>query len=306
MSDLILHHYPMSPFSEKVRLMLGYAGLPWQSVITREMPPRPMVAKLAGGYRKIPVAQQGADVFCDSRIIAEEIAESCGKPELALCHAGADEQQYVAAVDLEIFFACVLTGGGSKSMRAKAMQSMSTLDLLRFLWDRINMGRKAAVKTVSFKQARPRVLTHLADVESRLQQDFLFGTTPHHADFSTWHSLWFIRDLGELRLIDSFPKTLAWMDRMKAFGHGQASELTAQQALDIAKHAAPRPVAPEHRTDTLIGKNVRISPADYGQVPTAGTLVGSTPSRWILARSEPGLGTLHVHFPKQGFALAVL
>ncbi|HBC20217.1 MAG TPA: glutathione S-transferase family protein, partial [Alcanivorax sp.] len=53
MSDLILHHYALSPFSEKVRAMLGYAGLDWQSVTVREMPPRPMLAPLAGGYRKI-------------------------------------------------------------------------------------------------------------------------------------------------------------------------------------------------------------------------------------------------------------
>lgn len=32
MSDLILHHYPMSPFAEKVRLILGCKGLAWRSV----------------------------------------------------------------------------------------------------------------------------------------------------------------------------------------------------------------------------------------------------------------------------------
>ena len=30
MSDLILHHYAGSPFSEKVRLILGFKGLPWR------------------------------------------------------------------------------------------------------------------------------------------------------------------------------------------------------------------------------------------------------------------------------------
>ena len=32
MSDIILHHYASSPFSEKVRLVLGYKKLPWKSV----------------------------------------------------------------------------------------------------------------------------------------------------------------------------------------------------------------------------------------------------------------------------------
>jgi len=84
MTDLILHHYPMSPFSQKTRSMLGYANLPWQSVITREMLPRPHLQTLAGGYRKIPVAQIGADIFCDSHSIASEIARLSDKPELAL------------------------------------------------------------------------------------------------------------------------------------------------------------------------------------------------------------------------------
>ena len=45
MPTLILHHYPMSPFSEKIRAMLGYADVSWQSCITREMPPRPLLAQ---------------------------------------------------------------------------------------------------------------------------------------------------------------------------------------------------------------------------------------------------------------------
>jgi hypothetical protein len=32
MSDIILHHYPMSPFAEKVRLILGFKKLAWKSV----------------------------------------------------------------------------------------------------------------------------------------------------------------------------------------------------------------------------------------------------------------------------------
>ena len=32
-SELILHHYPQSPFSEKTRLILGHKRLEWRSVI---------------------------------------------------------------------------------------------------------------------------------------------------------------------------------------------------------------------------------------------------------------------------------
>lgn len=303
MTPLILHNYPMSPFSEKIRAMLGYTGLDWQSVTTREMPPRPMVAALAGGYRKIPVAQVGADIFCDTRTIAAEIAARAGKPALALENCSEDVRAYVGVVDLDLFFACLLAAR-TKKLNRKVRQSMSLLDIARFFWDRIRMGMTATVDRSVLRGARPRTLQHLADVEQRLQQDFLFGAEPNHADFSTYHSLWFVRDLAESSLVSGFPNVMAWMDRMQAFGHGRRSDITAEQALAAARAATPRAIAAEHRTDPLIGRKVSIAPADYGQVPTTGMLVGATPHQWILAREEAGLGTLHLHFPKQGFALA--
>lgn len=101
MPDLILHHYPMSPFSEKIRAMLGYAGLGWQSVTVREMPPRPKLELLTGGYRKIPVAQIGADVFCDTRTIDREIAALGNKPELVLEDSSEAVQTFVRDTDLK-------------------------------------------------------------------------------------------------------------------------------------------------------------------------------------------------------------
>lgn len=300
MTSLILHHYPMSPFSQKIRTMLGYANVQWLSVITREMPPRPLLERLTGGYRKIPVAQIGADIFCDTRTIAAEIARMAGRPELALENCSADAQAYVKKVDLQVFFAC-LTVSGTGTLLRKVRQSMSWPDIARFAWDRINIGRKAAVRTVPPNKARTYVQAHLADVEQRLTQDFLFGAHPTHADFSTWHSLWFVRELAESPLVNTYPRTMAWMDRMKAFGEGHSQPLTAEQALEVARNATPRAIPPEFTTDPMIGKLVRIAPSDYGQVPAEGVLVGVTPSQWILAREEAGLGTLHVHFPRDGF-----
>ena len=300
--DLILHHYAMSPFGRKIRSMLGFTGLAWQSAITREMPPRPVLAQLAGGYRKIPVAQIGADVFCDSRTIAAEIARLANRPELALENLDGEAQAWASRADLDMFFPCVLAAG-TPAMRRKARESMSLLDMGRFVLDRINMSRKASVKIAGFREARPLVLAHLEQVEARLRQDFLFGTAPTHADFSTYHGLWFIRDLGESPLVNGFPATLAWMDRIAAFGEGVRSEITAQQALDRAAGAEPRPIAPAHQADTHVGQRVTIAPSDYGQVPTAGILAGATEHSWILARDEGRLGTVHVHFPRQGYAM---
>ena len=302
MSELILHHYALSPFSQKIRSMLGYTGLAWQSALTREMPPRPGLARLAGGYRKIPVAQCGADVFCDSRTIAAEIATLAGNPALALENLDEEAAAWAVRADGELFFPCVLTGG-TRALQRKVREQMSWLDIGRFMLDRLSMGRKAAVRMPGRGEARTLVMQHLAAIEAQLQSHFLFGAEPNHADFSTYHGLWFMRELGESPLLEDFPRTLAWMARMGCFGVGSPHEITVDEALLAAAAAEPRPIPAAQRRGADVGKPVRIAPQDYGQTPTDGVLVGVAAQRWILAREVPGLGTLHVHFPRQGYTI---
>ena len=59
MSELVLHHYPLSPYSEKIRAIFGLKGLAWKSVITPVQMPKPDLLALTGGYRKAPVLQIG-------------------------------------------------------------------------------------------------------------------------------------------------------------------------------------------------------------------------------------------------------
>ena len=82
MSELILHHYPTSPFAEKTRLMLGYKNLPWKSVIIPAVMPKPDVVALTGGYRKTPVLQIGADIYCDTALIADVLEHLQPEPTL--------------------------------------------------------------------------------------------------------------------------------------------------------------------------------------------------------------------------------
>ena len=62
MTELILHHYPGSPFSEKVRVVLGMKGMRWRSVMVPSLLPKPDVVALTGGYRRSPFMQIGADI----------------------------------------------------------------------------------------------------------------------------------------------------------------------------------------------------------------------------------------------------
>lgn len=303
MSDFILHHYAMSPFSEKIRLMLGYAGIDWLSVRVREMPRRRLLEPLAGKYRKVPVAQVGADVFCDTRTISSEIARLSGKPELALENCSEDIQQFVRHTDLEVFLACILSAPGGTLLR-KLWKGSSLLNVGRFLVDRINMGRKATVKAMGPKQAKQIVRSHLENMEQMLAaKPFLFGDTPTIADFSAYHSLWFIRDMGESRYVDRFANVSVWMERMAAFGHGRFTEVSAEHALDAALSTEPRAL-PDSIDTVANGQPITISPDDYGQIPVSGKLLAGTAHGWVLGRDHPRVGKVHVHFPKQGFVIS--
>lgn len=299
---IILHHYPMSPFSEKIRAMFGYADMEWQSALTAEMPPRPIVTALTGGYRKIPVAQVGADIYCDTRTITSVIARHSARPELDIENCDQEIKDFVSRVEGEIFFACVMYGAGMKLNR-KVLKSMSLWHLLKLLIDRFKMGRKAFIKMPSPGQAPGIVKAHLPEIESMLTGDYLFGNTPNIADFSAYHSLWFVRDLGEKPIMNQYPKTVAWMDRIKNFGHGKHTEIGGEKAIDAACYASPLPVDETHRQHDLIGELVRIAPADYAQDPATGILEGSTDASYIISRNDSRAGLVHVHFPKQGVSL---
>src|SRR6202051_3847698 len=75
MSKVILHHYPLSPYSEKIRLALGLKGVSWNSVEIPVWTPRPKLTPMTGGYRRTPILQVGAEFYCDTLHILRAIEE---------------------------------------------------------------------------------------------------------------------------------------------------------------------------------------------------------------------------------------
>src|SRR5437763_15634773 len=89
MTDIILHHYDTSPYSEKVRLGFGLKGLAWASVELPQIMPKPNLTALTGAYRKTPVRQIGADIYCDSQLIMRELERQYPTPSLYPAGRGA-------------------------------------------------------------------------------------------------------------------------------------------------------------------------------------------------------------------------
>jgi glutathione S-transferase len=299
MPDLILYHYDLSPFAEKIRLMMGYTGLPWKSVKVLEMPPRPVIEILAGGYRKIPVMQMGADIYCDTKTITTEIARLSGKPELALENCAEDVNAFVQKTDGAVVFMAMITADVGPGALLLMVKRTSFLRTLCFIKDRVGVTRKSKMKNISAKESKEIVYKHLDEMECLLKKNFLFGDKPCVADFSAFHSLNLAVELKGMQWLEKWPKVVAWFKRVQAFGHGASTELTDDQALDIAHNAEPLKLR-EHAVAAQ--KKVSIEPDDYARDPTAGLLIGEHDRGWVIAREHPRIGKVHVHFPKAGYS----
>ncbi len=298
----MLHHYPMSPFSEKIRLVFGYLDLEWQSVVTSESPPRPVLDQLTGGYRRIPVVQWGADCFCDSRLICSELAARAGRPELDPNSLDAAAQAYSEHLEGEVFWAAV-AAIPVRRILGKLFRELSFFDALRFIRDRAGIARSAHSKPMAPQRAIVVFAEHLLELEQRLAAEggYLAGEGPGYLDFAAYHTLWFQREVGGLPAADELAAVLAWYQRMTAIGHGRMHACTAESALQAARSCAPCALTGPVCGDLLAGSLVTVRPLDYALDGTTGRLLVHDQQRIVVARETPELGPLQVHFPTAGF-----
>jgi len=310
MTRLILHHYEDSPFSEKIRLVLGYKQLSWQSVCISPIMPRPDLMPLTGGYRKTPVMQAGADIYCDTAIITRYLESIAPEPSLYPPAQIFSQSALTRWADSALFQTVVSVCFQPRAFKAWSAR-MSPDEIQAFIEDRAALTEGATGMPGTSPQTAEASLHHyLQDIEQQSRhhgQVFLLGNQPGIADFAVYHCLWMVhRNPETAKILDRYPGTRDWMAAMKAFGHGQRSELSSAAALAQGTRATPGPTnrmqdpAPG---DPEPGSVVEITPTDYGRVPVRGRLVESGCEEIILSRTDPQAGELHLHFPRCGFAI---
>jgi len=298
MADLILHHYDASPYAEKIRLILGYKGLPWKSVKIPRIMPKPDLMPLTGGYRRTPVLQIGADIYCDTERIAGELERRHPTPTLFAQSEGLSRVigNWVA---MSFFGPAAFFVIGSNADQLP----------MEFHEDRAAMrGRKAdvAASKANAPRFRERVRAQLAWLESMLSdgREFLLGDKASLADFSAYHPVWFILRNGFGQDLAPFPKVSAWARRVEQFGHGRPEELDSKQALRIARESTPAAagkVDAQDRSGLKAGDKVAITAEDTGRDPVVGVLVSSSANEIAILREDETVGEVAVHFPRVGY-----
>jgi glutathione S-transferase len=307
----VLHHYAASPFAEKIRLFLGYQGARWQSVDIPMMMPKPKLMPLTGGYRKTPVMQIGADIYCDTALILDELHQRLPDPLLiqqdTLC-----DITLAAFADSSLFSAAV-SWAFQPSAMADFFRGKSEDFVQAFIADRKAFRAGAGASRPSLGQARDRLTLALSGLEAQLDdcRSFIWGASPARADFSLFHPLWFIQQAKSVAwLLDDYPQVCLWLERMRAFGHGSPRSLSADGALALAAACQPRAIEGDEAarltsaqaTEGLqLGAWIEIKPNDYGMDPVQGRLCYADQKRMVIARDDLGLGLIHVHFPQSGY-----
>ena len=329
---LILHHYQTSPFSEKIRLILGAKRLAWHSVKVPMVMPKPDLTALTGGYRRTPVLQIGADVYCDTALIARVLDRLAPQPAL-FAEPSRAARTVAGWADRDLFGAamawCFQAAGREALFRDQAPEQVEA-----FNEDRRRMREGGAFVRMNAGDAAGALHDGLARVGEHLAdgRQFLLAQTLTIADFSVYHPLWFIAGIAPVAgILDQYPAIRPWMARMASFGPGEFTVMGAPEAIDVARSAGsigsagsadsansansansageqprgpgadPGPWVDHHGLPA--GARVRIMANDYALDPVIGELVVSGPDHLAVRRSDPRAGLVTVHFPRLGYTL---
>ena len=191
MPKIILHHYPESPFAEKIRLLLGYKHANYQAVTIPVIMPKPDLMPLTGGYRRTPVMQLGADIYCDTALIARVIDELL--PDGTIYPPGNEATVAATArwTDSVFFRTCISVAFQPRALAESPLfQDQAAAEA--FLRDRAELAGGASL-TLPPETALPLFHNHLGNLDRQLAGSaFLFGNQPTEADFSSYHCCWFV------------------------------------------------------------------------------------------------------------------
>jgi glutathione S-transferase len=300
MAEIILHQYAISPFSEKIRKILAHKKVSWRAVDQPIIMPKPKLTPLTGGYRKIPVMQIGADVYCDTGIIVRKLEELFPEPSI---YPGASEgvcNLISQWADRRFFF----------SVTTAIFEKLVAMVPKEFVEDRQKMmrGTNLTEMAQTAPDARNQLRAFLALLDSQLAgRPFLLGDAFSLADAACFHPVWFLRsDPVTFAIAQRCANLMRWFERVEAMGVGDMKPMDPDEALKIARESAPATRVAEDPTDPnglKPGIKVSVTPDDYGFDAVTGTVVALSTFEIAIEREEPSLGKIVNHFPKVGFAI---
>lgn len=309
-TGIIFHAYPQSPVAEKVRVAFGIKGLHWHNVEIPRLPPKPLLTTLTGGYRRTPVMQIGADIYCDSQCILRELERRYPTPT------------YMPTADAGLMW-CMSrwTDGALFDLAVKIVLGAAGENLpTDFAQDRgrLYLGENWAEGLKQANAELPHLISQINAPLSWLEQQlsdgraFILGTEAAAIDAQLYHVMWFIQGRwdGGPALFANFPHVQNWMQNVNTIGHGTQSDMTPETALEIAEAntiQTSEGVATNDPQGLTVGQHVSIDPdVNGGEQAVEGTLRMANADTVAINRTSDVAGDVCVQFPRAGYKISIL
>jgi glutathione S-transferase len=297
--ELILHNHQRSLYSEKVRRVLAYKGLDWTDIQIPSLPPKTNFVPLTGGYRRMPVLQIGADIYCDSALILKRLEEFAPEPSIFPTGSAGIASMITDWADHRVGMWGILS----------VFPDMLPHAPPEFIKDRTELVPDFAPDRVAVlaphAQAQLQLFVQLVD-QALSGQPFLLGRSFSAADAACYHILWFAKTSSRVFApIEAFPRVLAWMDRIAAFELGAVDLKPDVYALDVARASDPVDTGGIELTKDKwsLGDFVTVGADDYAIERVKGVIVKLTPEEIAVQQVTEQLGKIAIHFPRIGFSI---
>jgi glutathione S-transferase len=294
----ILHHYWLSPYAEKIRRIFGFKNMAWRSVEIPVVMPKPDLLALTGGYRKTPVLQIGADIYCDTECIARVLESRCPEPTLFPRSAPA-AGFFIGPWQQELFSLAVYQIGVAAPVFPDG-----------FIEDRTTMREQGySVERILIESApqKEQLRAKLSLLDDTLGSGgpFLFGKSAGLADFSVFHPLYALRGVEQTAgLLEPFSAVRSWLDRIEGFGLGDFDPMSGEEAVEVARDAEPLPasgVDSGEPNGIAEGDKVRVVHENFGNDPVAGEVSSASIHEIVIEREDERAGCVAVHFPREHY-----
>ncbi len=306
-SEIIFHAYPQSPVAEKVRVAMGIKALSWCNVEIPRLPPKPMLTALTGGYRRTPVMQIGADIYCDSQCILRELEQRYPEPSfmptsdhgLMWCLS-----RWTDGAFFDLSVRHVLGAAGDKLDKDFAADR-----------GRLYLGEDWAEGLKKANADLPHLIAQfrapLSWLNSQLSDGraFLLGAKPAAIDAQFYHVIWFLRGRWAEgpAFLSEFTELVRWEENVQAIGHGTATDMNPEDAITIARQhdsIASTGVAAHDPQGLKVGQSVTVSPdVNGGEQPVGGKIRFANAETVVIERTADDIGTVCVHFPRAGYRI---
>lgn len=319
--DIVLYHYPFSPYAKRVTAYLALRGIPYKQCLQPMTLPRPDMTALGISYRRIPILSTGKDFYLDTRLILQKLS-ALFPDSNNLAPTNATE------AGVEALLSHYMISAGIFRLAASLLPpDLPLLKDPKFQADRSDYTGTSWTKEAILR-ARPEALAGLLGAMQMLETTLLAdgrewiagGKEVSGADIEgAWVFSWILRVPGAVPEESGgkgvFPKVWAWVERY---------ERAVKQA--SGKMEKPRDVKGEEVARTLEddakwaeeavnvdgkdplglkgGEEIVVYPTDSGnakQHRDIGKLVGLSSKEVVIEKMTKNGVSIRVHAPRVGF-----